>query len=147
MSGNQTWSSLPFEEDYEGEQIAGIVSGIINAFTELNNTDNLAQCVSSHLQYSVDGAVDSFYGRYNADIIDFEAHMTRILLSLDLTVDECQDLTKEQVTLVQDQIRDVDDDTVIANLAANKDHVELLYAKMKMYQATHDYINFGSALA
>ena len=132
MQGNQEWYSLPFETDYEGERVAGIVSGFINAFTDIDNTDNLAQCVSSRLTKNIDAAVDSLSQRYNADIIDFETKMTDILLNLNESVESCQDLTKEHVLLIQEHVYEVEDDRVITNLADNTNHFELLYAKLRL---------------
>jgi len=71
MEGNQEWPVLPYVAAYEGEEIAGTVSGMIKAFINMDNTDNLAVCVASQLSEKIDGAVDSLYSRYNADIIDF----------------------------------------------------------------------------
>ena len=41
-SGNVEWPALPYSPSFDGEQIAGIVAGLIIGFTGENNTDNLA---------------------------------------------------------------------------------------------------------
>jgi len=73
--------------------------------------------------------------------------MSDILSNLDESVENCKDLTKEQVKEMSEQVVSVDEDTVLANLAENKNHIELLMAKMKMQSAMHDYMNFGYSLA
>jgi hypothetical protein len=45
--GNLEWDSLPYEPDYEGEEIAGYVAGTITALTKLTNSDNLAKCLTN----------------------------------------------------------------------------------------------------
>ena len=49
------------------------------------------------------------------------------------------------MTTIQDQIAQVEytDDSIIANLAENKKHIELMMAKMKMQHVVHDYIEYG----
>lgn len=70
--------------------------------------------------------------------------MTAIFLRLDESVASCNDLTKDQVDMIQQKIvAETDEDKIITNLADNKHHVELMSAKMKMHSAMHEYFDFG----
>jgi len=40
----------------------------------------------------------------------------------------------------------LDEAAIVANLAANQEHIELLLIKLKLQAAVHDYVRHGSLL-
>jgi len=47
MEGNVEWAPLPYAPAYDGEELAGYVSGSIKSFTGIQNSDNLAACLTN----------------------------------------------------------------------------------------------------
>lgn len=76
---------MPYEPNFEGDEIAGVTAGFIVKFTEEENFDNLAQCLSdqSALLEQVNDAVDTLMSRYNADVIESVAKIYEIIKTLD----------------------------------------------------------------
>ena len=71
-TGSLTWPKLPYEPDFEGQEIAGITAGLIYRFTGEENYDSLSLCLSDQegLTESMKDVVDTMMDRYNQDIID-----------------------------------------------------------------------------
>jgi len=74
--------------------------------------------------------------------------MDEIIQYLDQNIADCKDSTKEQVTVIQDMAAQVKytEESIIANLADKKNHIELMMTKMKMQHSVHDYIEYGLSL-
>ena len=96
----------------EGEEISGLVSGLLYGFTEEEKFDNLVQCVTNQdkIVDDITSAVESLFGRRNDDIIEFVAKMRHIFNTLDVETTNCNANTKGQVSILQEKVDQVDFD-------------------------------------
>ena len=146
---NLNWEPLPYIDAQPGEEIAGYVSGTIKMFTQKQNHDDLASCLSNQdtLLEGFHQSAESIQKRYNADIEDGIAHLRTIYLSLGSAAANCQDTTKSQIKLIKDGLEEINADTIIANLAEYEKHVKLNMTKMKMHSSVNEFHDYGMNLA
>ena len=85
--------------------------------------------------------------RYNDDIEEGIAHLHVFYQSLNSAAANCQDTTKSHIKMINDSLKEVNAETIIANLAEKKNHVELAMVNMKMNAGIHDYHDYGMNLA
>lgn len=96
---------------------------------------------------SFDNAADTLMKRYNDDLINGVSALNETFKNLDTSVAACSEDTKNQVKTVQQRVAAIEDEVLLANVADNKHHIELTYAKMKMQAEEHDFFGYGSNLA
>lgn len=90
-AGNIEWPALPYSDCYEGEQLDGMLGGLLYGLTGVQNTDNLASCVQNKdsLSQNFEEAYTSLQMRYNGDIEDSVTHMRATLIGLNSLVQDC----------------------------------------------------------
>lgn len=141
---------LPYAVAYDGDELSGVFAGVIYSFTGEENQDGLSLCVSDQdtLRKEVNEAVESLYNRYDADVLTSISNLVYLFQSLDNNVEKCSDQTKEQVAAIQSKIAglNLEDDAILSNLTANKNHVQLMMAKMQMQYQIRDYMEYGYSL-
>ena len=142
---------LPYAVAYDGDELSGVFAGVIYSFTGEENQDGLALCVSDQdtLRKEVNEAVQSLNNRYDADVLAFISKLVNMFLfKLGDNVENCSDETKEQVAAIQSKIAglNLEDDAVLSNLTANKNHIQLMMAKMQMQYQIRDYMEYGYSL-
>ena len=148
-SGSIHWDELPYDEPKQGEEVSGYVAGAIEAFTGEKVVENLADCLANQgtLLDGFQASAESIMKRYNDDVVDGVAHLRTVYMGLEGAVSGCK---KETQTLVQGlsaKVGEVDEKTILANLADKKKHVELLMAKMKMTDVAHEFDQYGVYLS
>ena len=72
----------------EGEEISGLLSGMLYRFTNEEKFDNLVACVKNQERIvgDITEAVETMFGRRNDDIIESVAQLRHIFNGLDLEV-------------------------------------------------------------
>ena len=122
---------------------------MIHQFTGVKSTDDLSTCIATQddLLKSFDDAADTLMKRYNDDLINGVSDLNELFKNLDKSVAECQKGTIDEVKKLQERVGAVEDEVLLANVADNKHHIELTYAKMKMQAEQHDFFGYGSNLA
>ena len=88
-TGNVDWPMLPWFWDItEGEEISGLLSGMLYRFTNEEKFDNLVACVKNQERIvgDITEAVETMFGRRNDDIIESVAQLRHIFNGLDLEV-------------------------------------------------------------
>ena len=141
---------LPYAVAYDGDELSGVFAGVIYSFTQEENQDGLAFCVSDQdaLRKTVNEAVESLYNRYNTDVLSSVSKLVSLFNALDKNVENCSDQTKEQVAAIQSKIAELqlEDEAILSNLTANKNHIQLMMAKMQMQYQIRDYMEYGYSL-
>ena len=151
-TGNVEWPKLPWFWDItEGEELSGLLSGMLYRFSNEEKFDNLVGCVTNQDRIVADitEAVETMFGRRNDDIIDSVAQLRHFFNGLDLEVQSCNSNTKGQVSILQEKVDEVmfDDEKIIENLARYMEHIELMMARIKLEDMVHDYMELGYNLA
>lgn len=118
-------------------------------FTSHQNRDNLAECLSNQdvLLQNFQESAASIMKRWNADVEDGVTHLRTTYQSLTGASTNCSADTQEQIKTVVERLNEINEETILNNLAESKHHVELTFANMKMNASVHDFSTYGMNLA
>lgn len=158
--GNVQWPPLPYVGDpIPGEQISGLLSGMLyrmstagrDDWTADFHFDNLGVCVTNQdkIIEDVTLSTEALFSRFNEDVVESMAQLRHIFSGLDSEINACDSGTKGQVSMLQERVDEVDFDDyeIIKNLARHKEHIELMMAKIKLFDLVHDYFEIGYTLS
>ena len=105
--GNVQWPMLPWVDDItEGEEISGLLTGLLYGFAKEEKFDNLVQCVTNQDRIVADitSTIESLFLRSNDDVIESVAKLRKLFNTLDKDLKGCNENTRGQVNILQEMV-------------------------------------------